>query len=322
MWMGQYSYIDLAYRSFYPSASQTLSLGSKSLGAVGGLYSGWTGGAQLGNFLVAAGLILFPAAYRRATSLSAKLVLTVCLGAAFLALYYTQSMGNWLALVVALPMLVAFVSRRIPATAMMAVIGLVIGLWLFYLLPQATQIGPPGVGAKLADLRGMIFEGRSPEYASVRIRGDLIAAGWWMFTQSPAFGMGFSTYGRYAPQSGYSGVTELGTSNFAHNSYAAILGELGLVGTLLFLAFIVAVFRTALINIRSARDDWVKDVQIGAAVAIAANLVFFADYETWAFNLNFWLPVGLTLAIRRLVAGDATPPIAQGVERSAAQYSN
>lgn len=298
--IGGYSYLDVLYSYFYFSGVRGLPSVGRGF-ALGGLYRGWTGNAQLANFLVSAGFILFPVSYYQTKSPGKKISTTFLLLGMLLCFYYTRSMGNWIAFGGGLLLLLVLLAKRRAFAVSVLGVVLLISILIIYLLPSSVYLVPEPFRNKTISIVNFLFKGRYPETGSIWVRIDLIKAGWWMFLQNPLFGMGFATYGRYAPMAGYRGIYILASFNYAHNSYIEILAELGLIGMILFLAFLYFVIRNAVSNIREAKNGQLRYLQIGTLAAIFANLIFLADYETWMFNLNFWLPVALTLAIRNVI---------------------
>jgi O-antigen ligase len=96
-----------------------------------------------------------------------------------------------------------------------------------------------------------------------------------------------------------------------HNTYLSVLAELGVVGLILFLAFLGAVLRVAL---RSARrlarghdleaDLLARALIVGAAGMLAAYFFFSAEFEK-----QLWLILGSLVALSTL-AGQARRPVA------------
>ena len=92
------------------------------------------------------------------------------------------------------------------------------------------------------------------------------------------------------------GNFNLPQSRFAHNSYLQIWAEMGILGFISILWLIIAIFKSALINIRKI------NLKTQAAILIATNIVFLihnlVDFTFFLpeVALIWWLILGLTIA--------------------------
>ncbi len=96
---------------------------------------------------------------------------------------------------------------------------------------------------------------------------------------------------------------ELRYLNNAHNEYLQILFELGIVGLLLFLWFIIEIFITAFKSIKDAKDDtqnilWMIALSTGIVAALITAFFTF-NLENPASSIMFWFFAGLIVGKRK-----------------------
>jgi len=298
------TYLQHLYSRFYPQAATATSLTTPTAFQLRSIFVGWVGNFQFGNFLVTSGLITMPYLFATLKNTMARICLVILVVICLCCLYFTHSVGSWVAAAAGMISLrFLFSKRRVHLLMGMSIITILIFVGV-YLWPSGLEILPEGPRTKATDLVNLVFRFEYPHSRPIWIRIDLIKAGLQMFSQNPLFGMGFSTYGRYALQSNLAGVYEI-VWPYAHNSYILILAELGLVGITLFLILMYTAIKTSISNMQMSRDKSLLYLQTGVLSAIIANLFFLAVYETWMFNLNLWLPLGLTLAIRQVIENEA-----------------
>lgn len=296
------SYISHLFHRFYPRAvifpAKLLELKLTSI------FMGWVGNFQFGNFLVVSGLITFPYFFAKAKSTLAKMYLVAFLAICFCCLYFTYSVGSWLAGVAGLVSLQFLFSKGKRPLLMGMSIIIVFVIVILYLWPSVLGVLPEDPQRKAMDFTNFILKFESPQSRPIRIRMDLIKAGLQMFLENPLFGKGFATYSRYLLQSNVAGVYETDIT-YTHNSYILILAELGLIGMILFLLLMYTTIRTGFLNMKNLKDRSLSCLQLGTLAAIFSNVVSLWIYETWLFNLNLWLPMGLTLAIKQVIKNEA-----------------
>lgn len=109
-------------------------------------------------------------------------------------------------------------------------------------------------------------------------RLDMTKDTWRIFTDHPWWGTGLGTlvsvYPRY--ESFYDGKVV----DHAHNDYVEALAETGIVGGICCLAFLVLLFRSALVNLRSSYDSQDFAFHLGAFVACVGLLAHgLADFN-------------------------------------------
>jgi len=192
-------------------------------------------------------------------------------------LLYIGSRGAWISVLVGLAVS-AVVSglRRFRACLLVAAATLVVA-WLFLVL---------AVPAALQFPRRALFllsPGSVPELHTYEIRLKLIRDALACFRESPVIGLGL-----------------VGTErciNFApHNDYVAVLGDLGVVGLLLFVG-ILGIITLRLIGGQPVGDGapWLAQMSCGALAAMLVSISALGMYSTPVF----WLLLGLFLVEAR-----------------------
>jgi len=262
---------------------------------------------RFANFLVTIFLIAFPTA--AGGRLRSKIVLAPIFLLSVVCLYFCYSVANWFAFLIGLAVWLVLSGRR------RAVLALVTGVLVIAML--ASNVGlpsmdflPADVYAKLDALARLDF---GPDSA-LHIRADLIGAGVEMFRANPVFGVGYGGYQPWVAKSRYY-MERTKHIVYAHNSYVLVLAELGLLGLAILFALLTAVGVRGLRSIRRASSADLKARQAGLLAAIAANLVFLASYDAILYDLNLWIPLGLTVALSRIVEaerGSAAPRVETG----------
>jgi O-antigen ligase len=130
------------------------------------------------------------------------------------------------------------------------------------------------------------------------VRVYLINAGWQMFLDHPITGVGFggyqhaltTTYKRYLPAQP--------PATLSHTALVTLLAELGLVGILLFLGFLVLLAREVVISIR-LRTPWRSWVVLPAVVILA--ILAYSQVEGRMLEEPYlWLALGLLYSARAL----------------------
>ncbi len=134
---------------------------------------------------------------------------------------------------------------------------------------------------------------------------------WRIFLDHPLVGTGLGTlvsvYPRY--ESFYDGKVV----DHAHNDYVETLAETGIVGGLCCLAFIVLLFRSALVNLRASYDSLDLAIHLGASVACVGLLAHgLAD-----FNLHIPSNALLFFLLAALASTPIPPPENQHMQQDA-----
>jgi O-antigen ligase len=130
------------------------------------------------------------------------------------------------------------------------------------------------------------------------VRVYLINAGWQMFLDHPITGVGFggyqhaltTTYKRYLPAQP--------PATLSHTAGVTLLAELGLVGMLLFLGFLVLLARDVVVSIRR-RTPWRNWVLVPAVVILP--ILAYSQVEGRMLEEPYlWLALGLLYSARAL----------------------
>jgi O-antigen ligase len=209
---------------------------------------------------------------------AARLVLGGAVVAGLLAVVLTVSRGAVVAVAVAL-LFVALRSSRV-LTVVLVVVGVSSPLWAPDYLKQ--RMMGTQVEAETA-------EGASLE-ASAQLRVDTWRAIIKVVSEHPLDGVGFSGLGYVLPLAG----EELGVEvkDSAHNTYLRFLGEMGVLGLLLFLALLWRCWTLARDGVRLARDRADRQLALGfaaATIALAISCAFGDRFFSPLIAGTFWL---------------------------------
>ena len=208
-----------------------------------------------GTFLVVVSVILLSVLISRSSTIKRKVFLLPVIVISLLNLYLTDSRGSWLAFVGAILVLGALKGRKVLGVF---IIILLVGV---ILLPGAAQ-------ERMLDLFDF-EEGTSWE------RVMLWKGAVNMIKVHPVLGFGINTYSRNFPD--YKPV-EYPDLRYTHNSYLQMATEIGLVGMLLFIGFLIVTFIYAARGARRMPVGGVKDITMGLlAGAVGFSLSSMVD---------------------------------------------
>ena len=151
-------------------------------------------------------------------------------------------------------------------------------------------------------LAGQGANTRASVAAAVEIRIDLAMVGVHMAADHPWFGVGLGQFSRqstaYISQDLIARFPPAASGENAHNQLIQILGELGIVGLLVFLGYWSSVFRPAISCLRAgARDLWLLALTTGLFAFHASALLghpFLTPYVVLCVFLITGLVAGLT----------------------------
>jgi len=266
---------------------------------------------HLANFLVTCLLVCFPFLFAWKATAQHRLLTFAALALVVIGIYFTFSAGGWISLGVGLAFLWLLSSSKAKARAISVIVlvSLMVLLLSAYGIISLDNIIPEDLQAKFTALRGVTGGLSELEQGSLGARAHLIHSMLDMFRQNPLFGTGMGSFQVLILKSEYLITLNIPSKpglvqNYPHNSYMFILAELGIVGMLLLGIAISSVIVIGVRNIRRTKDSRLRYLQMGTLAAIFANLVFLFTYGTIMYNLNFWLTMGLTLAIRRVIQGE------------------
>jgi O-antigen ligase len=151
---------------------------------------------------------------------------------------------------------------------------------------------------------GRTFERFSQLWAediSHNIRMLMFKDSWQIFLDHPWAGTGVGTLVTVYPQ--YASNDHGMVVDHAHNDYLEMLAETGLIGALCSLAFIVLLFRFALVNLQSDQSRFLLAVRAGALVACSGLLLHSL------VDFNFHIPSNALLffLLAALATGGSNP---------------
>jgi O-antigen ligase len=141
--------------------------------------------------------------------------------------------------------------------------------------------------------------------ALVDNRKYLVAAGLNMFRDHPVQGVGFGGY-QHALLTTYRGYLPDGyTDSVSHTSFVTVIAEQGVIGTVLFLAFLIQLGRESLQSMRR-RDKWATWITLPAVLILPIFL--FSQFEGRFLQEPYlWMVLGMLysaqLSGRRVRAG-------------------
>jgi O-antigen ligase len=208
----------------------------------------------------------------------ARLTLSGVVVAGVFAVVLTVSRGAVVALAVAL-LFVALRSSR-ALTLVLLVVIVSSPFWA----PDYLKERMMGVQVESQTSDDVSLEG------SAQLRVDTWRAIIKVVSEHPLDGVGFAGLGYVLPAAG----EELGVEvkDSAHNTYLRFLGEMGVLGLLLFLALLWRCWTLALDGVRLARDRADRQLALGfaaATIALAISCAFGDRFFSTLVSGNFWL---------------------------------
>lgn len=136
-------------------------------------------------------------------------------------------------------------------------------------------------------------------FTSVSDRSTMWKNSWEIFKKHPIIGNGLNTfYVNYEKVRNDEFKNKKGS--YAHNCYLQMAAEIGLLGLIAFLCFIVALFRKAIVALKNIKDPLYNSIAMGLIFGILAFLVHsFFDTNLYSLNLSalFWLSSGFLISV-------------------------
>jgi len=149
----------------------------------------------------------------------------------------------------------------------------------------------------------LIFHKISAIEGSARQNMDLAALG--MFKKYPLFGVGFSNYSiLYSSFNPGLNLWGMGGTPIIHNSFMSVASELGIAGLILLLIIYVYFGKTALIDGRNIRDDYLRRTQISLGAIWIALIVNSFMYFKFFEDPKVWLVAGLIVSINKILVSE------------------
>jgi O-antigen ligase len=208
----------------------------------------------------------------------ARLTLAGTVVAGGIAVVMTVSRGALVALVAAL----LFVTLRSSRTLLLVLLVVIATspLWT----PDYLKDRVLGTKVESADSDDVALEG------SARLRMDTWRAILKVVAEHPLDGVGFTGLAYVLPETGQELGVEVKDS--AHNTYLRFLGEMGVLGLLLFLALLWRCWSLALEGMRRAVDRADRQLALGlaaATLALAISCAFGDRFFSILISGNFWM---------------------------------
>lgn len=249
------------------------------------------------NFSVTTCFVLFPFLF--SNIFRSKIFVMVTLVFLILCLHLTYSVANLLAFFLCLPFfLLCCRGRFYILISMTCMLSLTI-LCVPDLASVLISYLPEAIRYKVVALINF----QPSEASSFDIRMRLNRVAWEMFCTHPLCGNGYGTFQRIIQNTPAFFEFTKGQT-WSHNSYLLVLAELGIVGASLLLLFLYHTIKVAVQNIKEIKHNELKLLQTGILTGIVTNLIFFISYGSLMYNMNFWLLIGLTIALRQITTNE------------------
>ncbi len=221
---------------------------------------------------------------------------------------YTRTRGAWLGITIAI-LLVATLWYWLTKEEVKQsfdkskrhIIGIAVLFFGLALLPSnLTKQGPQSIDEKkttVTDAIGSILQTGGDRGRLTTWRNTLP-----MIVEHPMLGVGLGNWSVYYP---YYDRGELVTFQVAperpHNTFLAILSEIGLIGFMCFLWFWIAVVKTGwhLIQTPCHHTRWIAAAGLTSFIAITIHSIFSFPFERATPTLFFWLVPGLFAALQQ-----------------------
>ncbi|MBI2448226.1 O-antigen ligase family protein [Candidatus Microgenomates bacterium] len=170
---------------------------------------------------------------------------------------------------------------------------LLISLLVFFIsLFAVSKIGGYSWDKSYEKAYNIIFQG-----GSIKERQESYAVAIDAFRHNPWVGIGIGNFGPYF--SGYPvNVPEAGWP-IVNNQYLEILSEIGTIGFLAFLLFIISVFWQSIFSYIRSHDRWIKTLIFALSLSFFAILLQYATFST-IYIMHVWVIIGLILIAQRL----------------------
>ena len=223
----------------------------------------------------------------------ARLVMGFACLAGFLGTLATFSRSNWMSLTVG-TLVVLWMAKKMRYLFVFIVLVLIALLLLSHFVPFAAYVFD-----RFLSIFTLITEFGTSQRVSSSTRVYLVFAAWDMWLDNPLLGVGWRAFPvlltEYAPQ-GYPWWSLVDES---HTVLAAVLAELGLVGFLAMIWFIVRTLRISITSIRTMEDEYLRAFTIGLVAVFVSGQVNQSLNGDFSNNI-FWFYTGLLFAVIRL----------------------
>ena len=245
------------------------------------------------SFLVGGVIPLLGLVLNHRLKLWQQLVLGLTCVVGFLGTLITFSRSNWVSLAAG-AFVVLWLSKKLRYLFYLIVVVFVVIVSLSSFVPFAAYIFD-----RFISIFTIVEEFGTMGRTSSTTRIYLVLTAWEMWLDNPVIGIGWRGFptliNEYAPP----GYPWWSLVDEPHTVVAAVAAELGLVGLIAFVWFVVRTLRLSLIGLREMEDSFLRALMIGMISVFAAfqvNQMFNGDYS----NNMFWFYIGLMFSILRI----------------------
>ena len=215
-----------------------------------------------------------------------------------LTVIFTYSRGGFLAMVVAIALIVVLRHLRLPSI-----------LFAFVAIMIIFQLAPATYKNRITNLANVLPSSRTGGFVdrSIRSRTTENVVAWNVFRDHPIFGVGIGNFNAYYQiYARELGLVARSQARSAHNLYLEIAAERGLAGLLMFGSIVVLAMRQVFRASKKFKDMG-NEQMTGLSAAMGISLITYlvtAFFLHDAFPRFFWVLVGICWAI---------PPIAKNL---------
>lgn len=210
-----------------------------------------------------------------------RMILVVACLLGFYCLFKTSSRGAWLGFLTAIILFFAFYNKKISIA-----IPIVLA---------ATLLAVPGGRDRFLNLF-------SQEHNTVWERMQLWKGTWAMIKEHPVVGWGLNTFSRYFPLYKPAEYPDL---RYTHNCYLQMWSEIGIIGLIIFVSILVAVFALTLRGIRKKMDTGFKGFVLAGLICGYLAFLIQSALDTNLYSLvltfHFWALTACIVSINAVL---------------------
>src|SRR5687768_8724962 len=211
-----------------------------------------------------------------------------------LTIFFTYSRNGFVTLVFTVGLLFVMYRPKVLSMAVMVILAFV----LFQFLPISYT-------ERITSLFQFTSSNSPQQISDISFRGRLSEniAAWRMFQDNPLFGVGLDNFQvNYQSYSRQIGLDQRRVERTPASFYLELLSEQGLIGTLVFLLFIVIVFRNLLKAWRLFQSLGMKNeehITLAFLSGLAGYMVFYISKNS-AYPNVFWVLLGIAFSIAQV----------------------
>ena len=276
-----------ATEGYYLPATFVQRMGARTFRAAGTFHNPNTFGA----FLMVGIILAFSLLVNLKLSWGKRIGLFIALGLLTSGLIVTFSRANWLAVAAGM-LAVLILGRKLKLILLMPVILAVCLYVLSFFVPLEI------IMIRLTSIFTLMEAFHSMAQASSSSRVLYVVSAFWMFMDSPIFGIGYRGYPVLFEKYIHPDFPNWLNVQECHTLPATFLAELGLIGITIAGWLTFAILRIGLRSLRGFQDPYLKTVQIGLIslfIAFQVSLLFTADF----YDNFFWLMTAMIFAVIR-----------------------